>query len=50
VMTASSLAGDELVAAGARTCLYKPFELDDLLRCVREHIRQVAPAGRGSTD
>jgi DNA-binding response OmpR family regulator len=40
VMTASSLAADELAAAGARTCLFKPFELDDLLRCVREHIRR----------
>jgi DNA-binding response OmpR family regulator len=50
VMTASSLVADELVAAGARICLFKPFDLDDLLACVREHIRQVAPAGRGSTD
>jgi CheY-like chemotaxis protein len=39
VTTASSLAADELIAAGARTCQFKPFDLDDLLRCVREHIR-----------
>jgi DNA-binding response OmpR family regulator len=39
VMTASSLAADELAATGASTCQYKPFELDDLLSCVREHIR-----------
>jgi DNA-binding response OmpR family regulator len=40
VMTASSLATDELAAAGARTCLFKPFELDELLECVAQHIRQ----------
>ncbi len=39
IMTASSLAADELEAAGARTCLFKPFELDELLECVRQHIR-----------
>jgi two-component system response regulator MprA len=39
VMTASTLAADELAAAGARTCLFKPFELDELLACVRAHIR-----------
>jgi DNA-binding response OmpR family regulator len=40
VMTASSLAADELIAAGASACLFKPFDLDDLLACVREHIRR----------
>jgi DNA-binding response OmpR family regulator len=40
IMTASSLAADELMAAGARTCLFKPFELDDLLACVAQHIRR----------
>jgi DNA-binding response OmpR family regulator len=39
IMTASTLAVDALTAAGARTCLFKPFELDELLECVRQHIR-----------
>jgi CheY-like chemotaxis protein len=38
VMTASTLATDELAAAGASACLFKPFELDDLLACVAQHI------------
>jgi DNA-binding response OmpR family regulator len=40
IMTASTLDAEALVAAGARTCLYKPFDLDELLACVAEHIRQ----------
>jgi DNA-binding response OmpR family regulator len=40
VMTASTLAAEELAAADARTCLYKPFDLDDLLACVAQHIRR----------
>jgi DNA-binding response OmpR family regulator len=40
IMTASSLATGELTAAGARAGLFKPFDLDDLLSCVREHIRR----------
>jgi DNA-binding response OmpR family regulator len=40
VMTASTLATDDLIAAGARTCLFKPFDLDDLLCCVAQHIRR----------
>jgi DNA-binding response OmpR family regulator len=40
IMTASTLAVDELASAGARACLYKPFELDELLACVTQHIRQ----------
>jgi DNA-binding response OmpR family regulator len=31
---------DDLMAAGVRTCLYKPFELDGLLACVAQHIRR----------
>jgi DNA-binding response OmpR family regulator len=40
IMTASTLAAEELAAAGARACLFKPFELDELLACVAQHIRQ----------
>jgi DNA-binding response OmpR family regulator len=40
IMTASTLAADELAAAGARTCLFKPFELDELLECVTQYIRR----------
>jgi two-component system, OmpR family, response regulator len=40
VMTASTLVAEALTAAGACACLYKPFDLDELLACVREHIRQ----------
>jgi DNA-binding response OmpR family regulator len=40
IMTARTRVTEELTAAGARTCLYKPFELDELLSCVLEHIRR----------
>jgi two-component system, OmpR family, response regulator MprA len=40
IMTASTLATDELEAAGARACLFKPFELNELLTCVTQHIRR----------
>jgi DNA-binding response OmpR family regulator len=39
IMTTGSLAADELMAAGAQAGLYKPFELDELLACVAQHIR-----------
>jgi CheY-like chemotaxis protein len=38
VMTASTLAADKLEAAGTSACLLKPFELDDLLTSVAQHI------------
>lgn len=40
MITASTPAADELVAAGASTCLFKPFELDELLACVAQHVRR----------
>jgi DNA-binding response OmpR family regulator len=40
IMTASSLAAEVLTAAGARICLFKPYELDELLACVAQHIRR----------
>jgi DNA-binding response OmpR family regulator len=39
IMTASTPAADELAAAGASACLFKPFDLDELLACVTQHIR-----------
>jgi two-component system, OmpR family, response regulator MprA len=39
IMTASILPTDDLMAAGASDCLFKPFDLDDLLACVTQHIR-----------
>jgi two-component system, response regulator, stage 0 sporulation protein F len=41
IMTASTLATDDLIAAGARACLFKPFELDQLVECVAQHIRHL---------
>ena len=40
IMTASTLAIDELAPTGARAYLFKPFELDELLACVAQHIRR----------
>jgi DNA-binding response OmpR family regulator len=40
VMTASTLTTADLMAAGASACLFKPFELGDLLECVTQHIRR----------
>ena len=40
IMTASTLAGDELEAAGAQVCRFKPFALDDLLTGVAQHLRR----------
>jgi DNA-binding response OmpR family regulator len=44
IMTASRLAEDDVTAIGARAVLLKPFDLDDLLACVAQHIRR--PEGR----
>jgi two-component system, OmpR family, response regulator QseB len=41
VMTVSRLAAEELAAAGVQACLSMPFDLDDLLRCVTQHIRHL---------
>jgi two-component system response regulator (stage 0 sporulation protein F) len=41
IMTASTLAAEELAAAGVQACLSMPFDLDDLLHCVTQHIRHV---------
>jgi BarA-like signal transduction histidine kinase len=40
VITVSSLATDDLMTAGAQACLFKPFELNDLLTCVAQHIQR----------
>jgi two-component system response regulator MprA len=40
IMTTDTLDATKLEAAGAHACLYKPFELDDLLECVAQHIRR----------
>jgi DNA-binding response OmpR family regulator len=40
ITTTTAVTSDELLAVGARTCLFKPFELDELLRCVGQHIRR----------
>jgi DNA-binding response OmpR family regulator len=40
VMTSSTLPADELAAMGVTACLLKPFDLDELLTCVAEHIRR----------
>ncbi len=40
IMTASPHTAEALEAAGAHACLYKPFELDELLGCVKQHIRR----------
>jgi DNA-binding response OmpR family regulator len=40
IMTASTRAADHQVVPGARACLVKPFELDELLACVAQHIRR----------
>jgi two-component system, OmpR family, response regulator QseB len=40
VMTTSTLAAEALAATGAHACLFKSFELDDLLRCVTQYIRR----------
>jgi two-component system OmpR family response regulator len=40
IITASSLAIDGMTPTGARATLLKPFELDDLLACVAQHIRR----------
>jgi DNA-binding response OmpR family regulator len=39
ITTTSAVTPDELLAVGVRTCLYQPFDLDELLECVRQHIR-----------
>jgi two-component system, response regulator, stage 0 sporulation protein F len=41
VMTVSSLAAEELAAAGVQACLSMPFDLDDLLHCVTQHIQHL---------
>jgi DNA-binding response OmpR family regulator len=40
MMSTSTLATSELTAAGAQAGLSKPFELDQLLACVAQHIRR----------
>lgn len=39
LMTADSASAKALEAEGIAVCLLKPFDLDDLLACVAEHIR-----------
>jgi len=39
LMTADSASAKALEAEGIALCLLKPFDLDDLLACVAEHIR-----------
>jgi DNA-binding response OmpR family regulator len=40
IMTASNLSESEHVTVGMYGSLRKPFDLDDLLTCVAEHIRR----------
>jgi DNA-binding response OmpR family regulator len=40
IMTASTPATDDLIAAGAQACLFKPFKLDELLHCVTQYVRR----------
>ncbi len=43
IMTASARVAEELSAAGANACLYKPFELDELLTCGAAHPATLMP-------
>jgi DNA-binding response OmpR family regulator len=40
IMTASTHTADALAAASVTRRLFKPFDLDELLRCVAEHVRR----------
>jgi DNA-binding response OmpR family regulator len=43
IVTANTRAIDALTATGVSAILLKPFDLDDLLTCVAQHIRRRPP-------
>jgi DNA-binding response OmpR family regulator len=47
IITANTPQAETLEAQGATTCLFKPFDLDDLLACIARYIRTDSSPSRG---